>query len=227
MGAPNGIRMEKLWRLSSSFAAIFVALCSLNAHGVEAKYKISLEMNPVFTGLSAIEDVEAWSVSGEFAMGEQLVVTASQSQAAMELASSDAAMSSEASLSHADLKLTGFGLRLYSNRQDDSFYFGIHGTQAVMHARVWSWGESQALQAAYFAPGSDAGYRWVWESGFMTRVGLIFQSITNPQVSFANTMVASDLSTREVDRLLQEHPGWSTGKAPLVPALDVTIGWVL
>lgn len=74
-----------------------------------------------------------------------------------------------------------FGLRSYSNRQDDTYYVG--GELSVAN-EVQEFEVSDSIynvQSQSLRPAVEFGYRWIWDNGSMFRLGMKGVFITNTQ----------------------------------------------
>ncbi len=206
----------------------WLGICASSAAwGVDSQYKMGVEIDPVVTGLSVMDGVRAFGLGAELALGEHVVVAGVHRRITSEWDDAREVSTETTQVRRGSGVSTTAGLRIYSNRRDDSFYFGVSATRADLAVDAWLGGAESEIQASYFAPGSDAGYRWVWESGFVARAGLALHSLTNVNVSVRNGNQQSSWSDADIDALIQEIPGWETSRAPFVPSIDLGIGWVL
>ena len=74
-----------------------------------------------------------------------------------------------------------FGLRSYSNRQDDTYYIGgeLSVANEVQEFEVSD--HNYNVRSQSLRPAVEFGYRWIWDNGSMVRLGLKGIFITNTQ----------------------------------------------
>ncbi len=114
------------------------------------------------------------------------------------------------------------GLRYYGQVSSDSWYAGA-GVGAGNSRIEWLHdGETLIDKTVLFTTGIEAGYRWLWNSGFLMRVGaqLSANNLRNRSISAVSTAVTP--SSQAVDDVTKEG---QQPKTQLSTGFDFGVGW--
>jgi len=168
---------------------VLAALSSASAgYAVEAHYNVGLEIKPLPILMTSLAGGQGLGLSFELTSSKYdnwvFVTTAEAYKGPRNddgLISEDIENNALSPVEETDYmyQQIGFGIRAYSNRQDDSYYVG--GDFSIA-SEVQSFEVSESsydIVSQSYRPNLEAGYRWVWENGTIFRLGAKLTYVTN------------------------------------------------
>lgn len=167
---------------------VAIGVFSSTAWAVEAHYSVGIEFKPLPTLMSTFANGQGAGAALELSSSRYDNWVFVASAEAYRGARSDDGMipdsienNETAPVDETDYiyQQFGFGVRSYSNRQDDSYYLG---GEVAVSSEVQSFevsDDSYDILSTSYRPSFEFGYRWVWDNGTLFRLGTKFTYVTN------------------------------------------------
>lgn len=188
-------------------------------------YHFSAEVMPLTLLINLVPGSRGFTGGAEVPLGEHLAAFGTASFVSLHLSDSLIKESTESGDANAiirDMRTVGgsAGARYYGRTTADSWYAGAQ-LGAGSNKITWDHGgESVVDKSEVMTTGIQAGYRWLWDSGFLMRVGaeLGATNVRNREIS-AFTASASPTAIDDVEKAGQQR------KTQLSTGFDFGVGW--
>lgn len=210
-------------------STVTTLMLSENALAKSTGYAMALEMDPFMTAFSLIPGLSSFSGGAELAVCESLSwrlgygrlgASFDDDQLKDQAKAQDA---SEPTFVHDFIIQTlSPSLRYYTHGARDSFYGGLGGAFSWGQADITYEDRDYSIESRHMAARLDLGYRWLWESGVMVRLG---GALSLP-VSRSSEIKASSgetLADNEIERL-KDHEEDVKKEAKPTGSLDLALG---
>ena len=187
---------------------------------------VSFEVQPIGLLINLVPGSNALNGSVEIPLGQHLAAVGTASMMKINLPDStiekmrDDSDADQPIIKSSRSNMISGGARYYGNTSADSWYLGAQfgvGTNDMTWVR--SDGDVEDKNAVYTS-GFDAGYRWLWNSGFLIRVGGGVNAVNQRERTL--TAVNTNLAGASFDDV--EKKG-QTQKTVINTALNFGMGW--
>lgn len=113
------------------------------------------------------------------------------------------------------------GLRYYGIIDSNSWYAGLAAGSGTNQVTWQQNGEALEDKSAFLSAGAEAGYRWLWRSGFLLRVGaqLSAHNLRDRNISAVSTNAPSAQTVAAISEQGQQR------KTQLSTGFDFGLGW--